>query len=180
MPLAIPSHVGLVAPLWRRWPRIFDTAALCLGAVLPDVVDGAIGVGRGHLGQGIGHSLIGMVLLCLPLGLLARSALHTLAPRRVPPSAGRRGPVVLSVVIGTASHVLSDFVSHDGGPLLHPLPRWQPFPAWWSDPWFFMPVPGYPGGYPFAPHFVVWCVISVLGVWLLVRPVGRRPTRGGP
>ena len=69
MPMTIPSHQGFLAPLWRRWPACFDIAALCVGAALPDVVDGLIGLFRGHFGQGFGHSLLGMLLLGLPLGL---------------------------------------------------------------------------------------------------------------
>jgi hypothetical protein len=60
MPLSFPSHQGLIAPLWRRWPAAFDVPALCAGAAMPDVVDGVAATWRGHFGQGIGHSYDGL------------------------------------------------------------------------------------------------------------------------
>src|SRR4051794_11490763 len=71
MPLAFPSHQGLILPVARRWPEYFDGLALCVGAATPDLVDGAAGlIGRGHLGQGLGHSLLGVGILCWPAGML--------------------------------------------------------------------------------------------------------------
>ena len=86
MPFAFPSHQGLIAPLWRRWPRAFDIPALSVGAAMPDVVDGLIGAWRGHLGQGLGHSLAGMVFLCVPGGLMLWFGLHAAARRLRPVS----------------------------------------------------------------------------------------------
>ena len=70
MPLTFPSHQGLILPLVRRWPEHFEPVALCVGAAMPDIVDAAIGFGRGYLGRGYGHSLVGLFLFCLPGGLL--------------------------------------------------------------------------------------------------------------
>ena len=53
MPLAFPSHQGLVAPLWRRWPDRYYVLALCIGAAAPDIVDGVL-------------SLLGTAMLFLP------------------------------------------------------------------------------------------------------------------
>ena len=39
MPLAFPSHQGLILPVARRWPAHFDGLALCVGAAMPDVVE---------------------------------------------------------------------------------------------------------------------------------------------
>src|SRR4051812_30472792 len=92
MPLAFPSHQGLILPIVRLCPRAFDVAALCVGAAMPDVVDGVIGFARhGHLGQGIGHSLAGVGLLCWPGGLLLTWAL-TAADRRMDRAAALAGP----------------------------------------------------------------------------------------
>jgi hypothetical protein len=88
--------------------------------MLPDLVDGALAITRGQLGQGVGHSLVGLVAL-VPLG----------------------------------------------------VPRWHPYPQGWTEAWFRMPVPGYPDGYPFAPHFLVWCAVSAIGAWWLVAPTLR-------
>ena len=38
MPLAFPSHQGLILPVARRWPAYFDGLAMCVGATMPDVV----------------------------------------------------------------------------------------------------------------------------------------------
>lgn len=182
MPLTFPSHPGLVAPLWRRWPGQFDALALCIGSVMPDVIDGIIGLAHGRLGQGVGHSLIGTVGLSVPLGIVVWVGMRAYLQRMSSPIGIRPAGLALgqqavricsSMLVGVVSHVVSDLVSHDGGPLFYPLPRWRPFPAWWSEAWFSMPVPGYPDGYPFAPHFVVWCVITVLGAWLLAAPALR-------
>ena len=139
MPFAFPSHQGLIAPLWRRWPGFFDVPAMFIGAAMPDVVDGIIGLTRGHFGQGVGHSLIAIPLLCIPGGLLIW-AVALLASRPLPLSPGRGffGRIwnaglralhdapgegsqavrslraVCSMGLGTFSHLLIDLVSHGG------------------------------------------------------------------
>lgn len=37
VPLAFPSHQGVILPLWRRFPRAIDGVAVSVGA-MPDVV----------------------------------------------------------------------------------------------------------------------------------------------
>lgn len=204
MPFAFPSHPGLIAPLWRRWPRLFDMPAMCVGAAMPDVVDGAIGIARRHLGQTWGHTLVGMVFLCVPFGVPLWAGLHAFA-RRAPRAMGegfwrrawnmgvnaiamapgpsqflRIWPLILwSLLVGAFSHLFFDLLSHGekhaGFNWFRP---WQVelhlFPDWWSHTWWDMPIPGYPGGYPLAPHFLSWCFFSALGAWLLLRPALRR------
>jgi hypothetical protein len=201
MPLAFPSHQGLVLPLWRRWPRHFDLLALCVGAAMPDVVDGAIGLARGRLGQSLGHSLAGLVALCLPGGLLVTwlarrvgrrvdrtglpgrvlRALLRGVPRAWPPRPAKDlaaiGPsrfalTSLSLATGSLSHLGFDLASHGSFPWLAPwLDQARIFPAWWYRAWFQVPLPGYAEPYPFGPHAVVWCVLSLTGgVLFFVRP----------
>src|SRR4051794_34685725 len=142
MPLAFPSHQGLILPVARRWPAYFDGLALCVGATMPDVVDGVAGFARGHMGQWHGHSLIGVFGLCWPAGLLI-TALLVSVPRRTrgraqrpakwrsglsraigwPPPQGVVRPTLLarsrlllwslSVGIGALSHVLFDCCCHE-------------------------------------------------------------------
>lgn len=197
MPLAFPSHQGLVAPLWRRWPATFRALPVCCGALAPDVVDGAIGAWRGYLGQGYGHSLFGLFVFCLPVGMLltwataaagtrlrarggwlerARqsSASWSESPRAL--DSQRRGWVLLvSVLAGALSHAFFDFVSHGNFLWLYPWYK-DPtfFPTWWYTEWLSIPLPGYRQPYPAGPHLLVWIALSGLGAWMFLR----KPSRG--
>lgn len=199
MPFTFPSHQGLVAPLWRRWPHAFDMPALCVGAAMPDVVDGVAGIFRGHLGQTVGHSLMGLALLCVPGGLVLWFALHGFA-RRAPafrsrgllarawneglaavraarPTDGFRrqaARVTASMALGAFSHLFFDLISHAQFHWLYPwFTNARIFPGWWYTAWFHVPLPLYKNAYPIGPHFVVWISLGVLGAWMLFLPVLR-------
>lgn len=202
MPFAFPSHQGLVAPLWRRWPNAFDVPALCVGAAMPDVVDGLIGAWRGHLGQGFGHSLVGLAFLCVPGGLIFWFGLHAVVRRLRPVSRGGFlarawnlgldafargiGPanfahkwwrILLCLGLGTFSHLFVDLISHGGFPWLLPwVPKMRIFPDWWYITWAHIAVPGYQKPYAIGPHFTVWAFLSALGIYLLFRPAFRTKT----
>lgn len=186
MPLAFPSHQGLILPLWQRWPHRFDALALCVGAAMPDVVDGLAWFWRGQFGQWLGHSLLGVVVACTPLGwpmvLLARRVLPPAWSERLRGGAAPAGfgCVTLSLAVGALSHLAFDFVSH--GNFLWSWPwhtdeHW--FPAWWYRSWAAIPLPGYREPYPFAPHTVVWVLLSGAGIWLFLRALRRGPRAGG-
>jgi hypothetical protein len=163
-----------------------------VGAAVPDVVDGVIGVARGHLGQGYGHSLVGLFFLCLPAGLALNEAIkqagHALGRR-----AATRGSLVKlaqnierwgstpsraieawSVWVGALSHLVFDFVSHGNFLWLYP---WREdgafFPAWWYERWAEVRLPFYETPYPLGPHFVVWTALSVAGALMLLAPWPR-------
>ncbi|MBN1417618.1 MAG: DUF4184 family protein [Planctomycetes bacterium] len=204
MPLAFPSHQGFVLPLVRRWPRHFDALALCVGAAMPDVVDGFLGLGRGDLGQWYGHTLLGTVVLCWPAGLLLTRLLRVVTAhlsrrfesvrrmqrtfvRLAHPSAThvdatesglvRNGLVFisLSVWIGALSHLLLDFVSHGNCLWLYPFRgNMRVFPSWWHTAWFEIPLPWYEEPYPFGPHLLIWIALTILGAFLFFAPVLRR------
>jgi hypothetical protein len=203
MPLAFPSHQGLILPVVRIAPRLWDVRALCVGAAMPDVIDGAAGLYRGDLGQGFGHSLAGVLLLCWPVGLLLTAALaaldarlrrrggNLLGLRPLCASAGVWAPPAppggpkpsgwgvlrtasISLIVGAASHVAFDCVSHERCYWLYPWrPARQCFPSWWYAAWFTVCVPLYREPYPFAPHTVVWCALSVIGAVLFYWPALR-------
>jgi hypothetical protein len=203
MPLAFPSHQGLIAPVWRRWPRHFTVLGCAIGAAVPDVVDGAIGLARGELGQGIGHSLLGLFVLCVPVGM-ALDAATVAAARAVSRSSRRWSALAASHVIrwsvtdggetrapsarlfagacsvwlGALSHLVFDFVSHGNFLWLHP---WydgaEIFPAWWHARWLEIPFPGYTEPYPVGPHFAVWMVLNVVGAVLFFLPWWRADRR---
>jgi hypothetical protein len=166
---------------------------------MPDVIDGIAGLFRGHLGQTVGHSLVGL-LLCMPVGIVLWAALHLLM-RRLPLSTGAgflargwnctretftaapgpggfpgRWQIVLgSMLLGAISHLFFDLISHQEFQLLWP---WHAnaniWPAWWTIEWWRAPVPFYENGYGIGPHFVMWMVLNVAGILLLIWPLLRR------
>ncbi len=204
MPFGFPSHQGLIAPLWRRWPGAFDIPALCVGAGMPDVVDAFGAFSRGHFAQGIGHSLAGLICFCIPGGLLLWAALQMAAQRlgffsgtRFPARVWnlglaafhngtrvaefpRKGRFVLwSLGVGAFSHLCFDLISHGGFPWLMPwVPKIRVFPQWWYATWARIPVPGYAEPYDVGPYLTVWLFLSFLGIWLLLRPAFRPAIAG--
>ena len=202
MPLGFPSHQGLLAPLWRRWPASFSVLALWVGAIVPDVVDGAENIAvRGRFEQWIGHTLLGATVVGVPVGLLLTAAGRRAARRSAPATGG--GPTLralhrlagwiraidngalprpaalrfdaFSVWIGALSHVFFDLLSHERSRLLWPFasdPAW--FGEWWRRAWVRVSAPGYPD-YPIGPHFVGWLALSLVGaVLFLAWPPRRR------
>ena len=200
MPFAFPSHQGLIAPIWRRWPHAFDIPALFVGAAMPDVIDGLGAIGRGHFGQNIGHSLIAVPFLCLPVGLAIWFLLHFGA--RVLGRVNNRGflarswnlginaleegiqpgqflarwwRVVWCLAAGTVSHLLFDLVSHGGFPWLLPwVPKLSIYPYWWYVSWGTFSIPGIGMARNVALHNAIWVVFSGIGIYLLFRPAFRK------
>lgn len=202
MPLAFPSHQGLIAPLWQRFPDHFNVLALYVGAGIPDAVDGLAGPFKGSLGQWYGHTLLGSFVLCIPLGLavtwLCLRTGRLMAATRWGRWAGngivsayafpqglspmRRAWMLLSSVwIGALTHDAIDAVSHQRTLFLYP---WRKsltlFPQWWSREWFTIPVPGYRDPYSVGPHLVAWLVLGILGIVMFLGSVGLtdRPRSG--
>jgi len=200
VPKAFPSHKRLLAPLWRRWPGLFDVPALCVGAAMPDVIDGVIGAFRGHLGQTLGHSFLGLFVFCIPVGLALWVTWHAVA-NRLPPLPGSGfaarawngarattlaatppsglgddwGLVLCSLGIGAISHMFFDLISHGGFPWLLPwVGKVRIFPDWWYTRWAELPLPGYHKPHAVGPHLMVWFFLSALGAYLLFRPAFRR------
>jgi hypothetical protein len=180
MPSAFPSHQGLILPLWQRWPERFNGLALAVGAAAPDLVDGIAVLYRGKLGQWLGHSLIGLPLLCVPLSLLLLPLVRRITrrfawARRLDDERSSPARVVFSVAVGAASHDFFDLITHANFPLLLP---WREdasfFPAWWTHAWTSVDLLVYDEPYPIAPHFVSWAAFSLLGIVLFVRAVRAR------
>lgn len=199
MPMTFPSHQGLIAPLWRRWPGVFDVRALCVGAAMPDVVDAALGLFRGRFHQDIGHSLTGALLLGIPGGVLLWIVVRRLA-LRMPAWRGaslaaflwnrgwtamaggggardlrlRAGAILLCLAIGAFSHLLIDLVSHRGFPWLLPWgPRLDIFPDWWHDPWLVLSLPWRARPLQWGLPRFLWIGLSAWGAWLLAAPAIR-------
>jgi hypothetical protein len=198
VPVAFPSHQGLLAPLWRLWPDRFSILPLWIGALVPDVIDGTENiVFRGEFRQWIGHSLLGASLLGVPVTLVLTQALRrairwaglrrtSSAPGRwtkqlalwlaSQDNAGRAQPrgqrlrrEAISAWIGAISHVIADMLTHEHSRLLWPFAT-DPYwlGRWWSSAWVHVSAPGYPD-YPIGPHFVGWLVLSVAGAVMFFR-----------
>ncbi|HPO15838.1 MAG TPA: DUF4184 family protein [Candidatus Hydrogenedentes bacterium] len=202
MPFAFPSHQGLIAPLWRRWPGRFHVLGLCVGAATPDIVDGIMGpIFKGGLGQWLGHTLVGLFVFCVPVGILVTWLMahsgnwllkwtqkpwaiwystHLIEwnsiPRRI---VWKRWFVVFSVWLGALSHLFFDFISH--GRFLWLYPWYEDkhfFPEWWYVAWFRLPLPGYRESYPVGPHLMVWLFLGILGAVMLFWPlIWKKTTR---
>lgn len=189
MPVAFPSHQGLILPLWAKWPQHFNGLALCVGAAVPDVVDGVVGAFRGHLGQGVGHSLLGLAVLSVPVGLLVTAGFRRYWWRPRTPTSwftllDNRGSSTsrgtewkrdsLSLFVGALSHVASDFVTHDTFVLLWPHQSKDFFPEWWKRSFGSIELYVYPEPYPLALHTLVWALLSVVGAVVYVRLLQAR------
>lgn len=182
MPVAFPSHQGVILPLWRRFPRAIDGVAACVGAAMPDVIDALAWPLRGELGQWMGHSLLGTfacVAVGLPLVWLCRRVLPVRWIARLDVGAPDRptlGRMIVSLAIGSLSHVLSDLVTHANCLLFWPGPEPDLFPAWWSHAWTHVALPMYREPYPIAPHWVSWLLFTIGGAfsfWWCVRAQRR-------
>jgi hypothetical protein len=182
MPLAFPSHQGLILPLWHWFPRSIDGVALCVGAAMPDIIDGVAWPFRGELGQWLGHSLVGVVV-AVPCGLALSWVARRTLPRWMIERLDRNGRppggwirAGSSVGIGALSHVAFDLISHGNFLLFWPWYRDDhAFPSWWYHSWGSVPLFVYRDAYPIAPHTIVWLALSVLGAWLFFRLLRRTP-----
>jgi hypothetical protein len=189
MPLAFPSHQGLILPLWKWAPRRIDGVALSVGAAMPDIVDACAWPFRGELGQWMGHSLIGCVIACVPGGLALTWLFRRIRLRPLRALVTRldqgAGPntvwrAALSVGIGALSHDATDLVTHCSFPLLWPkAPTPDIFPQWWCRPWASVPVFVYKQPYPLAPHTIVWFLMTILGAWLFFRCIRAKAEKHG-
>lgn len=192
MPFAFPSHQGFIAPLWRHWPYRFDAPALCIGAAMPDVVDGIAGAFRGGLGQWYGHTLVGLVLIIVPFGVFLTWCLGSLGSLFHGPGRPARAArwfytsslwhddktgferlwnTSESMCIGGFSHLFFDLISHGSFLWFYPwYTNARFFPHWWYTKWFEIPLPFYRQPYTAGPHLLVWAILSVVGAVMLVWP----------
>lgn len=139
--------------LWIRFPGRFDFVALTVGAIVPDLFEplvllGLVGPVWGH--RDWTHSLLGAVTVDAALAIagtvIVARPLLTWADRRAPSGlwnrfAGldfrtpRSWPIILlSVWVGSLSHVLLDVPFHAAFRLFFPAPTVWLYSAEW-DPW---------------------------------------------
>lgn len=124
------SHPIAVLPLKRFCPRWLNFAALVVGTIAPDL---GYFLRRFELAT-FSHTLPGSFLVCLPAGCLLLMAFYllrrpfcyvlpqphrlSLTPLSVVPVSWRFNTVfvaLVSILIGTWTHVLWDSFTHDGG-----------------------------------------------------------------
>ncbi|MGH9039805.1 MAG: DUF4184 family protein, partial [Acidimicrobiia bacterium] len=123
MPFTI-SHAAAAEPLWRLSGRRLIASALVVGAMAPDFEY------LFHLSarRTIGHTLPGLVVLCVPLSMAALFLWHRLIqPAWIPlvlgrPAApfafwprARLAAIAGSALAGSLSHVAWDAFTHEGG-----------------------------------------------------------------
>ncbi len=127
------AHPAAVMPLRRLCPRFLNFPALVLGSLVPDA-----GYCFGGLKvEDFSHRLGGMFGFSLPLGLLLVLALYALRARAIAPLPDRLqrvflperwqplgSPValVLSLLLGIATHLLLDSFTHRNGWFVERLP----------------------------------------------------------
>jgi hypothetical protein len=128
MPLT-PAHTAAAWPLGRLLPSL-PLDALVIGTMVPDFQYLLELAPRGRFG----HSPLGLLAFCLPVGLLTwalyrqvvRPAGLLLAPPGLRASlvAGHTTvlPVIVAVLLGAASHVFWDSFTHAQGWAVHRIP----------------------------------------------------------
>lgn len=122
MPLT-PAHAAAALPLARALPRL-PLAALVIGTMAPDFEYLLRLAPRGSFG----HTLVGLLVFCLPIGLsaygvygrLVRPALLGLLPAGLATALAPRrsfglGAVAVALLCGALSHVAWDGFTHEGG-----------------------------------------------------------------
>lgn len=123
MPFTV-AHAAAAVPLWRLSRHRLVASALVVGAMAPDFEYLV------HLSarRTIGHTLPGLVVLCLPLSLVALLLWHRLIAPAWAPLLGRGAPrpiafwpwprlavVAASALLGSLSHVVWDAFTHEHG-----------------------------------------------------------------
>lgn len=167
MPATLLSHQALVLPLKLRWPQRFSGLALCIGSMAPDLEF----IARMSDDWLFSHTLHAQLWFTLPVTVLLHwlltavllpallpylrdhpgLRLHDLAALAPPRSSAEWLTVCISAVIGGASHVVLDGITHGNH-------------SGWLVPWLpFLrtPVP-HPGGeVPLHDALQLWLTIGL-------------------
>ncbi len=127
------AHPAAVLPLKRYCPRVLNFPALIIGSLVPDA-----GYGFGALQvENFSHDLRGLFGFSLPVGLLLVAGVYWLRARIVPvlperlqrvllpeswQPVGSPLSVVLSILLGSATHLFLDDFTHKDGWIVQRLP----------------------------------------------------------
>ncbi len=125
MPFTI-THTAAILPIARFAPKL-PVSALAIGSMLPDApIFFSLGYGYSFL-----HSLPGLLLATVPLGLIAYTLFHlfikeavvSIAPdfvsRRLTGMLGKQDPVpiiyiCIALILGASTHIVWDLFTHSG------------------------------------------------------------------
>ncbi len=182
MPLPLLAHQAPVLPLKLRWPAAWNGTALVLGSIAPDLEYLRM-PGPDVPRVGLAHTILGQVLVCLPvtallaftvgwlrLGevLVARLGARFVWLARAATDVSRPGGLrrlVLSALVGSFSHIALDQLSH------------TIIPSWFSPRTFHLGALRW--SMPTTVQLVATAVCGVLSVWLLLQ-IARRTTNEAP
>jgi len=126
-----PAHPAIVLPLLRRTRRWLSASGLIVGSMAPDLEY----FFRLRPGGGVGHTLLGVLWLDLPLSLLIIGLFHSIVKKplllslpaffrlRLEWLAKQQWPLrnlwsprlLLGILVGCASHLLWDTFTHQRG-----------------------------------------------------------------
>ena len=178
MPFTL-SHPALIVPL-RRYPRLFSLSALAVGSMIPDF-EYFLRMASVSI---YSHTMWGAVWFDLPLGLLVLALFQNIIreplSQNLPAAIQRRLPefsaqgwnryfrthpviVLFSLLIGTASHLVWDSVTHQTGLVVMMLPVLQK-----NVSLYFFEYPLYR---------ILQHVSTILGAYIIGRIVWRMPVR---
>jgi Domain of unknown function (DUF4184) len=130
------AHPAAVLPLRRQCPRRFNFPALVIGSLSPDV---GYCFGRLHLDE-FSHRFAGSFGFCLPVGLLLLLLFYLLrrpVVQRLPARlrrifeplclrpVGSLFVIVVSLLVGSWTHIFLDSMTHENGWLVEHLPILQ-------------------------------------------------------
>jgi Domain of unknown function (DUF4184) len=121
MPFTLAHPIAII-PVWYASRRYLDLAALCLGAIVPD-----LDLFIRFIPEG-GHTLRGIILLDVPWAIalliigrwvIARPFIALLPPYLAsclpPPKMPQVFVAVVSIIIGAISHIIWDSFTHSNG-----------------------------------------------------------------
>ncbi|MEL7083797.1 MAG: DUF4184 family protein [Cyanobacteria bacterium P01_G01_bin.4] len=125
-----PSHILAIVPVGKLWPRKLAFSALAIGSIVPDWPL-FIPIGPSYSAT---HSLIGLAIACIPLGLAIYVFFHSvlkqplfellphplrqrsiqLAAPTVPSRMQQWLDIIIAIAIGALTHIVWDAFSHQG------------------------------------------------------------------
>ncbi len=181
MPFTL-THTAAILPFTRLAPQL-PVSALAIGSMLPDApIFFSLGYGYSFL-----HSLPGLLLATIPLGLLAyfvfheyvKEALISLAPdginKRlngylVDPAQAPLGLVSIALLLGASTHLIWDLFTHSGRWGVERLPQLQADYSLANYTFAGHEIAQHGSSIIFLPLLAILCYFKISKRPLVVRP----------